>query len=549
MLAYRGSMSALRSGACRRALARLYSSGSRKQLSIDAGTLEFSKRNGILEGKLKQYYPSLSNIRVDPLYKPTTLEKFRADYVVAQEGPVDDESNQFYVNGRVKSIRFSGKKICFIDVYSNQSGAQLQLIINFQRIDRKEQCEFVGSLEFLKVGDFIQAYGFPSYSKSRARTMSLNCTKLPVLLSAAQLSLPPKLSDAAKIKNNRVVDYQVNGVEVLLLRHSILKSLRDFFDSRGFVEVETPILSSKSNGAAAQPFKTTSHSLPKNANELEMRVAPELWLKRLVVSGLDKVYEIGKVFRNEGVDAIHNAEFTTLEFYQSFTSMEQLIEISEELFKKVLLDLTKSHDNDVLGKLNSVLRENNWKFKRVEFLPTLTKELGVDFSKVNLENADEIYGVLPRDAEIPKNLSSQQLLNKLCAKYIEPLHCNALLPTVIYHHPTVMSPLAKTNPLNPDTTKRFEIFINGQEYINAYEEENCPQLQLAKFEAQQKAGETYNDKESLNVDYNYVEAMKWGMPPIGGFGLGIDRLCMLLLNKKRLEEVIAFGCLDDVNRQ
>lgn len=112
-----------------------------------------------------------------------------------------------------------------------------------------------------------------------------------------------------------------------------------------------------------------------------------------------------------------------------------------------------------------------------------------------------------------------------------------------------MSPLAKTNPLNPDTTKRFEIFINGQEYINAYEEENCPQLQLAKFEAQQKAGETYNDKESLNVDYNYVEAMKWGMPPIGGFGLGIDRLCMLLLNKKRLEEVIAFGCLDDVNRQ
>lgn len=530
---------------------RLYSSSKSKSksLGIDAGILEFSRRNEIVAEDPPKFYPSLSNITRNAAYRPLTLERFHEDYVVGQKGPVDDPENLFSINGRIRKMRFSGRKICFIDLHNNQTGGQLQLILNFNRIDPEEQCKFQSSLQFLKAGDYIQSYGFPSFSKSSARTMSLNCTKLPVVLSTAQLSLPPRLNDPVKVKSNRVVDYQVNGVRMLQLRHFILKSLRGFFDSRGFVEVETPILSSKSNGAAAEPFKTTATSLPKCSNELELRVAPELWLKRLVVGGLDRVYEIGKVFRNEGVDATHNPEFTTLEFYQAFASMTDLIDMSEQLFTKVLVELTGSHDNEHLQRLVSALRENDWKFKRVEFLPTLSKELGVDFTKVNLESPSDIYNALPQDATVPPNLSSQQLLNKLCAQFIEARHCNSLLPTIIYHHPTVMSPLAKTNPFDPTTTKRFEIFIAGQEYINAYEEENCPQLQLSKFESQQHAHEAYGDRESLNVDYNYVESMKWGMPPIGGFGLGIDRLCMLLLNKPRIEEVLTFGCVDDVNRQ
>lgn len=517
-------------------------------ISIDAGKLEFTKRNEIIQNDISHYYPSLSTIDIDHSYKHIALDRFHAVFDNKQDQCIDDSSKLFYVNGRVKNIRFSGKKICFIDLYDQRSSSILQLIVNYSLIPENSQAVFQDTLQLLKVGDYIQSYGYPGLSQSRQKTLSLKCTELPKILSPAQLPLPPRLNDTAKVKNNRVVDYQVNGIETLLLRHSIVKSLRDFLNSLGFIEVETPILSSRSNGAAAEPFVTCSNSLPKDSKTLELRIAPELWLKRLIVGGLDKVYEIGKVFRNEGVDAYHNPEFTTLEFYQSFTSMEQLVQLSEELFKRLLIDLRRIHTNDTIEELYTALENADWKFKRVEFLPTLSKELGVDLSAIDLHDSEKLYQVIP-DKNFPKNLSPQQILNKLCSQYIESRHCNNILPTLIYHHPTVMSPLAKTNPLGPKTTKRFEVFIKGQEYINAYEEENCPQLQLSKFEQQQSANENYGDKESLPVDYNYVEAMKWGMPPIGGFGLGVDRICMLLLNKTRIEDVLTFGCIDDVNRQ
>lgn len=523
---------------------------SKNAINIDASKLEFTKRNEIIQNDISHYYPSLSTIDIDQSYKHIALDRFHAvfDNNQDQDQPIDDSSKLFYVNGRIKNIRFSGKKICFIDLYNQRSSSILQLIVNFSLIPKNSQAVFQDTLQLLKVGDYIQSYGYPGLSQSRQKTLSLKCTELPKILSPAQLPLPPRLNDTAKIKNNRVVDYQVNGVETLLLRHSIVKSLRDFLNSLGFIEVETPILSSRSNGAAAEPFVTSSNSLPKDSKTLELRIAPELWLKRLIVGGLDKVYEIGKVFRNEGVDAYHNPEFTTLEFYQSFTSMEQLVQLSEELLKRLLIDLRNIHTNNVIEELYAALENADWKFKRVEFLPTLSKELGVDLSAIDLNDPEKLYQVIP-DKDFPKNLSPQQILNKLCSQYIESRHCNSILPTLIYHHPTVMSPLAKTNPLDLKITKRFEVFIKGQEYINAYEEENCPQWQLSKFEQQQSANENYGDKESLPVDYNYVEAMKWGMPPIGGFGLGVDRICMLLLNKTRIEDVLTFGCIDDVNRQ
>lgn len=529
-----------------------YSSGPQQKknaINIDASKLEFTKRNEIIQNNLSHYYPSLSTIEIDKSYKHITLDRFHTTFDNNENQSIDDSSKLFYVNGRIRNIRFSGKKICFIDLYNQRTSSSIQLIINYNQIPENSQTVFQDTLQLLKVGDYIQSYGYPGLSQSKQKTLSLKCTELPKILSPAQLPLPPRLNDITKIKNNRVVDYQVNGVETLLLRHSIVKSLREFLNSHGFIEVETPILSSRSNGAAAEPFVTSSKSLQsKDSKMLELRVAPELWLKRLIVGGLDKVYEIGKVFRNEGIDATHNPEFTTLEFYQSFTSMEQLIQSSEELFKHILTNLRNNHTNDTIEELYTELENADWKFKRVEFLPTLSKELGVDLSAIDLNDPEELYRVIP-DEDFPKNLSPQQILNKLCSQYIESRHCNNILPTLIYHHPTVMSPLAKTNPLDPTTTKRFEVFIKGQEYINAYEEENCPQLQLSKFEQQQLADETYGDKESLTVDYNYVEAMKWGMPPIGGFGLGVDRICMLLLNKNRIEDVLTFGCIDDVNRQ
>lgn len=510
--------------------------------AIDAGKLEFSRRNATIERNLAHFYPSLSQF---PSRGSVPIGEFLRKY---SQVDGDEPGSVCSVNGRIRNIRFSGKKICFIDLYDNRALQSLQLIVNFQKVGLAGQKNFEEDLRFLKVGDYVQGTGYPGRSQ-RQKTLSLKCTGLPRIVSCAQMPLPPRLSDTSKINQNRVVDYQVNGVQTLVLRHSIVSSIRRFLDERRFVEVETPILSSQSNGAAAEPFETRSSALPDGADRLELRVAPELWLKRLVVGGLDKVYEIGKVFRNEGVDAVHNPEFTTLEFYQSFTSMEQLIEFSEQLFKRVLLDLRPLHSNGVLEALIAELEQADWKFKRVEFVPTLSQELNVDMAKVDLNDPEALYSVLPQDCTMPANLSPQQILNKLASQYIEERHCTSLLPTLIYHHPVVMSPLAKTNPLDPTVTKRFEVFVRGSEYINAYEEENCPQWQLAKFQQQNSANQLYKDKEALGVDQKYVDAMKWGMPPIGGFGLGIDRLCMLLLDKHRIEEVLSFGSLDDVNRQ
>ncbi|QLQ78932.1 hypothetical protein HG537_0B02790 [Torulaspora globosa] len=512
--------------------------------SIDASRLEFSKRNHVIEKQLTKYYPSVSTLASD---RVLTIEQFYERYAAIAG---DEAGTACQVDGRIKNIRFSGKKICFIDLFNTRSGKSLQLIVNASKVDSSLHERFESDLRFLKVGDYIRGSGYPGLSQ-RQRTVSLKCTELPRVLACAQMPLPPRLSDASKVKQNRVVDYQVNrqAIETLMLRQTIINSIRSWLNERQFVEVETPMLSSQSNGAAAEPFVTKSNSLPKESAQLELRVAPELWLKRLIIGGFDKVYEIGKVFRNEGIDSIHNPEFTTLEFYQTFLSMQQLISLSESLFKKIVLDLHKRHSNETLESLVKELENANWKFRRLEFLPTLSQELGVDVTKLDLSDTEALYNVVPPELNLPRNLSPQQILNKLSSVFIEQRHCSSLLPTVLYHHPTVMSPLAKTSESDPTITKRFEIFVKGKEYINAYEEENCPQMQLAKFEQQSEANKLYKDKESLNVDYRYVEAMKWGMPPIGGFGLGIDRLCMLLLNKARIEDVLAFGCLDDVNRQ
>lgn len=505
--------------------------------------LEFTKRNEKVIQNLPYFYPSLSN-----LPNPTiSISKFNEKYKSLNE---DLSDARHIINGKIKSIRIIGKNMCFINLVTGD-GHTLQSILNYNLMKRKNDLKFELTngkfqdfLKFLKNGDFIQVNGFPGLSLNE-KTLSLKCLKLPQILSISQFPLPPKLTDPIKRKQNHVVDYLVNGREMLIYRHKILKTIREFLDSLDFIEVETPILSNKSNGANAQPFITISKDLGAS---LELRVSPELWLKRLNIGGIDKVYEIGKVFRNESIDSTHNPEFTSLEFYQTYTSMEEMIKLSERLIKYICSNV----DTPLSKKLLNEIECNNGVFNRIEFLPTLSKELNIDFSSLDLNDSDRMLKCLKNQGVIlPSSISSpQQILNKLCGDYIEDKYCQSLLPCLIYHHPTVMSPLAKGNPDdNMQTTKRFEIFIQGKEYINAYEEENCPQLQLEKFINQQLSKKKYNDKESLEVDHQYVNAMKWGMPPIAGFGLGVDRLCMLLLGKERIEDVLSFGSIDDVNRQ
>lgn len=522
---------------------------------------------------LNRYYPSMSELHgLCQGYKEVSIrdfnEKFSGNPSILNH---EDHPNWLLsINGRIKNIRFSGQKIVFIDLYSASDGlkstSQLQLIVNYNQINgsSEDKANFPERMNFLKKGDYIKALGYPGFSKSRLKMLSLICNRLPIILSVSQLPLPSKLNDETKIKSNRVADYQLNGTETLLIRAHIIKLLRKFLDVRNFVEVETPILSSKSNGAMAKSFLTSS----KDFDHLELRIAPELWLKRLVISGVQKVFEIGKAFRNESIDSTHNPEFSTLEFYESFMSMDDLIMRTEELFKFLMVNLQTFFQDRHLpvpktfNELYLELSENNWTFKKIEFLPTLNKELGIDLMAPGLDinTPTELLRILPKDVidkyfsstDETKQLSSLQILNKLSDVFLEQRHCHTILPTIIYHQPVILSPLAKTDSCNNQITKRFEVFIKGKEYINAYEEENCPQLQLEKFIQQKQINElTGNKIDTLSpvIDHQYIEAMKYGMPPIGGFGLGIDRLCMLFCDKKRIEEVLPFGCVDDVNRQ
>ncbi|CAR24984.1 lysine--tRNA ligase MSK1 [Lachancea thermotolerans CBS 6340] len=505
--------------------------------------LDFARRNEAIAARARDFYPSLS--RVAPA--TATVAGFVRKYCDLEH---DRPDLREVLRARVDSVRVAGKNMCFVDVSSARCSTQLILNYNVMAAHAApgaaalSRQQFFQHVQDLRPGDHVQACGFPGRSQ-RERTLSLKCTQLTTLLAPALRALPPRLSDPAKRNQNRVLDYLVNGHDALRVRHSVLSALREFLDARGFLEAETPVLSPKANGAAAEPFTTRTNAT--NA-ALQLRVAPELWLKRLVVAGVDRVYELGRVFRNEGVDASHNPEFTTLEFYQTYASMEDLIALAEQL----LLHVLERADTARARELKAVLLANGGRFARVEFLPTLQRETGIDFSQLDLADPRALAAALEaRGIELDTaDRSPQQILNALCARYIEDRHCRGSLPTLIFHHPTVMSPLAKGNPDDDMlTTKRFEVFIGGKEYINAYEEENCPQAQLQKFEAQQQAQEAYGDRESLAIDHAYVDAMKWGMPPIGGFGVGIDRLCMLLTGDTRIERVLSFGTIDDIGKQ
>lgn len=512
-----------------------------KKAIVDSSKL-FANRNRLINQRPSQYYPVM-----------TGGGRISVKEFVERWGGMDthfvgnDVRESLY--GRVSGVRSAGKNMCFLDV------GGLQVVMN--RREMQGNLSTDSDLELAqryRPGDYVLVRGKPALTE-RQRTLSLRAAEPPTVLAAAQQPLPPRLDDDAKLKQNRVLDYQLHGVEMLRVRHRVMKSLRDFLDGRGFVEVETPILSSKANGASAEAFVTHANALSggKDCQEqqrLELRVAPELWLKRLVIGGLDKVYELGKVFRNEGIDSTHNPEFTTLEFYEAYADMEELVGNVGEMLSYVCSTVPEL---PMAQRLLTEIRGQG--LRRVDFVSTVSKESGSDFSLVaDWSDPIQLWEATPVEdrrklfPEGPKALSSAQMWNRFGGYYVEDRHCQGLRPTLVCNHPAVISPLAKPG-IDGRVAMRFELFIDGNEYMNAYEEENCPQRQLESFRKQARGLLEYGDREALSVDEAYVESMKWGMPPTGGVGLGIDRLVLLLLDGRRIEEVLAFGCLDDVNRQ
>jgi lysyl-tRNA synthetase class 2 len=340
------------------------------------------------------------------------------------------------------------------------------------------------------------------------------------------------------------------AADVLRLRSYIMKYMRDYFHDQGFLEFQTPILAENAGGAVARPFATASTEF--RSKELALRIAPELWLKRLVVGGVEKVFEMGPAFRNEGIDLSHNPEFTMCEFYNAYASLQDLINQTEELISGLA-----QHSQELIStKLSSLppvdLARYQRPYKQLEFIPELQSRLGFtlpdlasDTAKEDLISLLEAHSI-PLAAEV-KSQPLPKFLDKLAGDYLEPDSAEA--PLFITHHPACMSPLSKsfTCPkTNQIVSARTELFVGGRELANMYEEENSPFAQRRKFVEQALRHHDPDAGEDVVVDESYIQALESGLPPTGGWGCGIERLVMLFSGARRISDCLSFGNLRNV---
>ncbi len=331
--------------------------------------------------------------------------------------------------------------------------------------------------------------------------------------------------------------------DTLRLRSHIIGHLRKFLTCDGFVEVQTPLIADKASGAIAKAFTTVATEFSEK--QLALRIAPEIWLKRLVIGGFDRVFEIGPSFRNEGLDATHNPEFTTCEFYKAYADLEDLIAMTENMFSG-LAELFTSLQGGGLRALPELdVTPFTIQFKRISFILAIEEGLGEKLPDLGAPSPEEVVISIFKKHSLPLPISTTlpRLLDKLSTLYIEP-HCNS--PTFITQHPSCMAPLSKSYidaSTNQTVSARAELFVQHREIANMYEEENSPFEQRKKFEMQIKWRDGENEG---GVDESYLEALEWGLPPTGGWGCGVDRLVMLFSGAKRIGDVLMFGSLRNV---
>ncbi|KAI9794000.1 MAG: hypothetical protein M1816_006625 [Peltula sp. TS41687] len=482
-----------------------------------------------------------------------TCEAFRQRYQsLGSEQSREDEV--VTIHGRVYSARVAGSKLVFLDVVQN--GQTVQGLCNLRRLLEAGTTaeEFKGFHNLIRRGDIITLTGTP-HRTSRGE-LSVNATELPRLLAPSLHPLPTKLEDLETRIRNRHADLLVNRqmAETLRLRSYIIQCLRDFLLSDGFLEVQTPILAAGSGGAVARSFETAATEF--SDKKIELRIAPELWLKRLILGGMDRVFEIGPCFRNEGIDLTHNPEFTTCEFYKSFANLEDLVTMTESLLTQLashVQALKQTH----LQTLPPTTTSFTPPFPRLDFISTIESAIHQALPPLSSATAQPaLLGLFSHlSLTPPSSPSLPRLLDRLSQTYLEPL-CTQ--PTFITHHPELLSPLSKSfpHPTRPHqrVAARIELFVSGTELINAYEEENSPFEQRRKFIEQQQRGLFRDGDEENNgggggggvVDESYLQALEWGLPPTGGWGCGVDRLVMLFAGTNRIGDVLAFGGLRNV---
>lgn len=469
---------------------------------------------------------------------------------------LDHDIHKIYIIVRIYSRRNASKKLIFMD--GHEEGVKVQIMANLQKYIYAIDGLTLTSIEhfnlmtsIIRYGDLVGFAGIPC--KTKMGELSLLVHHMELLSPCLQM-LPPRTyeNDDGKIVSglqNTEVRYKQRYLDLIIneenlatfkKRSIIIKTIRNFLDNDlGLMEVDTPILNPTVGGASAKPFETFSidYDCP-----MFMRIAPELYLKMLIVGGFKGVYEIGKQFRNESNDLTHNSEFTSLEYYIQNCDYNDLITQCEKLLTHIIETI---NDKSLIIQYDGKYIDFTAPFKRLDMIDTLEKltntKLPIDLST---EEAREFLDILciKLNVECTAPRTTGRLLDKLVGHFIEPLCIN---PTFIIGHPKIMSPLAKGDRNGTNRAERFELFVNGKELANAYTELNDPIIQLETFQSQAK-DKTLGDIEAMSVDAGFIKALEYGLPPTGGFGMGIDRLVMLLTNNTSIREVILFPTMKSI---
>lgn len=483
----------------------------------------------VRRGKLEK----LRELGLDPFGHRYDRSDYAADvvekYKDVDHDKFEDMDDTAKVAGRIMFIRKMGKASFF--TIKDKTGT-IQIYISINDIGEDSYNLF----KTADIGDIVGVYG--KVMKTKTGEVTIKCLEYTHLVKALR-PLPEKfhgLTDKEERYRRRYVDLIMNDEsrKVALMRPKIIRCIQRFLDNQGFVEVETPILTTLLTGASARPF-TTHH----NAQDLNMhlRIALELNLKRLLVGGLERVYEIGRTFRNEGMDPQHNPEFTMMEVYQAYSDLDGMMDLTENMYKTIAKEVCGKTVFNYLG--HEIDLAGEW--KRLSMTDAIKDKTGIDFKE--LHDLDECLRLAEEHGIELEEHEKQygHIVNKFFEKYVEE---TLIQPTFLYGHPIEISPLTKKDPKDGRFTQRFELFISGHECANAYTELNDPIDQLERFEAQLNEKELGND-EANDIDMDFVESLEYGMPPAGGIGYGIDRLVMLFTEQESIRDVLLFPTMKE----